>query len=56
MFRQEEEGQVHHHPRGLQEDPGMSATQGRSPCAGGANFKFWCHKHFKIETMYINQC
>ena len=23
MFRQEEEGQVHHHPRGLQEDPGI---------------------------------
>ena len=21
-----------------------------SPCAGGAKFKFWCHKHFKIET------
>ena len=29
IFRQEEEEQVHHHPRGLQEDPGMSATQER---------------------------
>ena len=23
------EGKVHHHPRGLQDDPGMSATQER---------------------------